>query len=132
MSTWLKLLPLDLQGIDQLQEPTDDVKEGENVIGVISDDLRRLWTMYRSMDRAAKMLSVECQFRKASDEDRGKVSELVNKARVLYLLFWIGVQDELELWSHRDQCDIRSEWRVVEYRMPQPPPGLIFPFGNQP
>jgi len=128
MSTWLKLLPLELEGIDELIEPIDEVKEGETIVGVVSDDLKKLWTLFRSIRKSADLLSIEVKYRQAGAEENGKISELLSKARALELIFWIGVFDELQLWGHPDQPGLRIGWQVVEFKQSK----TQFPFGFLP
>lgn len=124
MSTWLKLLPLEIQEVDELIEPIDEVKKGETVVGTPSDDLKKLWTLCKAGKKAAELLEVELKYARASDEERGKIAELTCKAKVMEMLFWIGVADELQLWSHQEQCALRVGWQLVEFKPPETP----FPF----
>lgn len=126
MNTWLKLLPreLELQELSELIEPTDEIKEGEKVIGTVSDELKKLHTLWKAMKKSADLLTVELEYKKAADQERGKVFELQYKARALEILFWVGVHDELGLWSHPESCGIRVGWQVVEFKRPEMP----FPF----
>ena len=125
MITWLKLLPLEIQEVDVLIEPTDEVKEGETIVGTISDDLKKLWTLCRSMKKSAELLSIEVKYKQADAEATGKVSELLTKARALEMIFWIGIFDELQLWGHPEQPGLRVGWQVVEFKRPE----MILPFG---
>jgi len=118
MLTWLNLLPLEIQGIEELLEPIDEVKEGETIVGVISDDLKRLWTLFKSIRKSADLLSIEVKYRQASAQETGKISELLSKARALELIFWIGVIDEFQIWGHAETPGLRRGWQVVEYKQP--------------
>jgi hypothetical protein len=133
VSTWLKLLPLDLDEINpgDFIEPTEDVKEGETVIGVVSDDLKKIYTLYQSLSKTASLLKVEMSYRKSNSEDNGRLSQLYYKARALQNIFWVGLNDEFDLWSHTESCDIRTGWRVVEYKKKETPPFLKM-FGLSP
>lgn len=129
MSTWLKLLPLEIKDVNDLMEPTEEIREGETVVGVVSDELKKIWTLFRSLKKSADMLHVEMQYSKASTEERGKLVELMAKARALEMIFWIGALDELQLWGHQEQCAMRVGWQVVEFKEPDFP--LKFLFGNR-
>lgn len=130
MSTWLKLLPLEIQGITDLIEPTEEIREGETVAGVVSDDLKKIWTLYKSIKKSADLLEVELRYTKASAQEYGKIVELMTKAKALEIIFWIGAEDELQLWSRPGQTDLRAGWRVVKFKQPESP--FKFLFGNQP
>ena len=123
MSTWLKLLPLELTEITDLMEPTDEVQPGDTPVGIVSDELKKMYTLYREMKKSADLLVVEVEYRKATEEERGKISELVNKSKTLEMLFWVGISDDFHLWSHTGLMPaIRVGWQVVEFK----PTGLPF------
>ena len=124
MSTWLKLLPLEIQEVNELIEPTEEVKEGETIAGVISDELKKIWTLCKSIKRSAELLEIEMRYSKPTDEERARVSELMAKGRALEVIFWIGAIDDLQLWGHSEQCALRVGWQVVEFKQPEMP----FPF----
>lgn len=128
MSTWLRLLPLEIADVQDLIEPIGPIKEGETIVGVVSDNLRKVWTLYNSLKKSAELLTVELRYAPASTEGRGRASELTAKARALELLFWIGVIDELEIWGHPEQCGLRVGWQVVEFKQQV----MQFPFGFLP
>ncbi len=124
MSTWLKLLPLEIQDVSILIEPTDEIKEGETVAGAVSDELKKLWTLCRSLKKSAELLAVELKYTKASDPERARWQELITKGTVLEMIFWVGARDELQLWFHRGQLALRVGWQVVEFKQQEMP----FPF----
>ncbi len=124
MSTWLKLLPLEMQEVDELIEPIDEIREGETVIGAVSDELKKLWTLCKAGRKAAELLEVELRYTPTPSEERARVTELMAKARAMEMIFWIGILDELQLWGHSEQCALRVGWQVVEFKMPETP----FPF----
>ena len=122
MSTWFKLLPFELTEVTAFMEPIEEVKPGETPVGTVSDDLKKLYTLWRNLKKEADLLAVEFEYRKFTDEERGKISELKSKARALEMIFWIGTYDELHLWSHTAfQPDIRIGWQVVEIKPPEIP-----------
>jgi len=129
MSTWLKLLPLEIQDVNDLIEPTEEIKAGETVAGVVSEELKKTWTLSRSFKKSAELLEVQMKYTKASEEERGKFVELMYKARALEMIFWIAVHDELQLWGHPERCALRIGWQVVEYKQVESP--FKFLFGNE-
>ncbi|MDP2731048.1 MAG: hypothetical protein Q8O55_11295 [Dehalococcoidales bacterium] len=45
MSTWLKLLPLEIDEVEELIEPVEEVKGDTSVLGIIeSEFLKKLWS----------------------------------------------------------------------------------------
>lgn len=128
MITWFTLLSLDLQDVDKLIEPIDEIKEGETVVGTASDDLKKLWTLCKANRKAAELLTVELKYSSSPTPDRAKTEELLAKSKVMEMIFWIGVHDELHLWGHAQQCGLRVGWQVVEYKRPE----SFFPFNILP
>ncbi len=131
MSTWFKLLPLELQEVDELIEPLEEIKEGETVAGVVSDGLKKLWTLSRASRKAADLLEVELRYSPTPTEERAKATELMAKARAMEMIFWIGVIDELQLWGHSEQCALRAGWQIVEFKTPDTPFPFRFLHGQQ-
>ena len=130
MNTWLKLLPLEIQEVDALIEPTDEIGEGEIVAGVVSDELKKLWSLCNSLKKSTELMSIELKYTKDTTEERARVAELMAKARALEMIFWIGALDELQLWGHPEQCGLRVGWKVVEFKQPELPfPFKFFPGG---
>lgn len=124
MSDWLKFLPIAIQDIEELTEPTDEVKEGETIVGVVSDGLKKMWTLCLSLKKAGELLSIESKYTKSSAEELGKIAELISKSRCLEMIFWVGAHDELHLWDSFDNCALRVGWQVVTFKKPDMP----FPF----
>jgi len=132
MSTWLKLLPLEIQSVDTLIEPTEEVKEGETVAGVVSDGLKKLWTLSSAGKKAAALLEVELRYTpSAGPEERGRMTEQASKANAMEMIFWIGAMDELQLWGHPEACALRVGWQVVEFKRPETNPFKFLGFGPQ-
>uniref|UniRef100_A0A6M3X547 Uncharacterized protein n=1 Tax=viral metagenome TaxID=1070528 RepID=A0A6M3X547_9ZZZZ len=128
MSTWLKLLPLEIDGVEELIEPVEVLKGDDTVLGVIcSEDLKKIWSLYKSLRKEAELLAVEQKYTTPTDEEKGKVAELATKARALELIFWIGVQDELQMWARPQDFShyICAGWKVAEFKRPEMP---FFPF----
>jgi len=133
MNTWFSLLPLEMkeQQAAQLQ-PTEEMKEGESVLGEItSEDQRNLWSLSTAMKKDAELKDVELKFSKYNSSDKAKILELQAKARAIDMIFWIGVIDDLGLWGFPDHVSVRSGWQVISYKPPECP--ITFPFfpGNK-
>lgn len=126
MNTWFKLLPLELQEVSELLEPTEEVERGETVIGVVSEELKKLYTLWQSLRKSAELLEIELKYRKSTNAELGKISELRAKARALGYLFWIGACDELQLWGNPGQSGVRAGWQVVEFKKPESPFDFLF------
>jgi hypothetical protein len=113
MSTFLKLLPLELQDVKQLSEPNEDVKRGEHVLGKCSDDLKKLFSLsVQKMKEAKRMAFEESMADEKNEENSVKAFEIKTKAELIRTLFWVGVRDELECWD-KENLWLRKGWKIV-------------------
>ena len=109
-TTWLKLLPLELQGITDIMEPPGDVGENDNVVGVMSDDLKRLYTLWRMCTKESEQARLNYRY-SPNPEDKHKALEYKSKAEALQHIFWTCVNEEFDLW-HRYSTGVRKGWQV--------------------
>ena len=121
MSAWLKFLPFEIKEVNKLIEPIEEVKEGETVVGTISDELKKIWTLHQSLKKSGELMQIDIKYNKASSEVMGNISELMSKARGLEVIFWIGAHDELHLWDNFDLLGLRVGWQVISYKQPAMP-----------
>jgi len=115
MSTFLKLLPLTLKDLEEKDfiEPGVERKEDENYVGVMSDDLRKLWTYWQILAREGMKETAEVAFGGSnSDEHMGKLGELKEKSDLIRKLFWIAIRDEFGLWI-KPSVAVRKGWEIV-------------------
>lgn len=121
MSIFLKLLPLELDQITEFIEPHDPVGEAEHVVGVVSDDLKKLYTLHILKAKAKDEAVVEAKY--ASPDLRqsltARADELNGKAHVLWELFRVALNDEFELWD-KPAVGVRVRWQVVWYEKKPP------------
>ena len=110
MTTWLKLLPLELQQITDFREPSAEVGKNDNVVGVMSDDLKRLYTLWMVCTREAEQAKLNYRF---SDDlrDQCKSREYKFKADALRHIFWTCLNEEFNLW-HKSMTSVRKGWQV--------------------
>lgn len=114
MSTWLKLLPLELDGITNFIEPDHPLTEGDQEVGEMSDMSRQLFTLGRLLEKDARQLRLDAHY--CNDEVKkleleGKCAELMDKSNVVRELMWIGIKDDFGLW--RDSIGVRVGYKVV-------------------
>ena len=114
MSTWLKLLPLEIKEVNDLGEPDTEVNIHDHIVGELSNDLRKLYTMWKKTTEVAARTKVDLLFSnsKHKEELDRRFSELSSKSEALREIFWIGVHDEHDLWS-KDSVGVRRGWKVV-------------------
>lgn len=116
MSTFLKLLPLELSGIDEsdLIEPGFKPEKNDNVVGEMPDMCRRLFTLGLGLEKTARQYLLDAQYctdKAVKSQLLAKANESAKKAQVLMLLMWIGIRDELELWG--ENIGMREGFKVV-------------------
>lgn len=114
MSTFLKLLPLELQDVKEFFEVSFEVKKDDNIVGTASDDLKRLYTLWQQKERMKDELKIKQQYEKISDREKyaTEASQLGSKADAIRDLFWIGVNDEFNLWD-KANVGIRKDYIVI-------------------
>lgn len=116
MSTLLGMLPLELQLITDYIEPKNPVEKNETVIGQMTDDHKKLYTLWLSTDKRIAELALEHRFGKLDDEQNALVHQLYSKSKVLKLLFWTAINDEFNIWAHDETTGVREGYTVVEFK----------------
>jgi len=116
MSTFLKLLPMELSSIkdsDYIQ-PGATLGKDDQEVGKMSDLCKRLWTLGKSMEKEAMQHHLDshyCNDKVKRSELQTKENELAAKSEVLKSLMWIAIKDELGLWGKG--IGVRPEFKVV-------------------
>lgn len=121
MSTFLGMLPLEIAEVG-LIEPTQEKGEDESVIGeIISDDNKRLYSLWKQKEKAAALQKVEEDF--SEESSHGRAYELRYKAHCLGELFWTSIIDELNIWetASKSSLAIRKGWLITSSRPPVNP-----------
>lgn len=124
MTAWLEFLPIEIEDVEELKEPKQEIQKGETVVGEVPPgDLRKLWSLHKATSRQVELLRVEQKF-EPTDERKEQILELHYKSSGMQLIFWIGIHDILKLWASSGQLDLRAGWQVVTV-VPRP---QLFPF----
>ncbi len=134
MSTWIKLLPMQLADIsaNHFREPHGELERTDNVVGVMSDDLKRLYTLWIDTQMASEQLVLEAKFAfKQNERDSSftRAFELRTKTEVLEKIFWVSLRDEFGLWD-KPGVGIRANYQVVWFDSPQPKSIFDMLFGH--
>ena len=124
MSTWLKILPLELSQVTEFVVPTDEVGEGDVVLGDANLDMKKLYTLaqeVRILSEQAKVDRLRARSEQETKEFEGKILEYAYKSRVLFELFYIAVADEYKTWGNSYSYTLKKGFTVVARRdMPGP------------
>lgn len=120
MGTFLKLLQLELDSLEQSDyfEPEAELGSDDNVVGELSDDLVRLFTMWRQAQKSMTEKAIQARFGRLDDDKRDELlaqtEEAHLKMHVVSDLFWIEVREEHKLWD-KSNIGVRKGRKVVWY-----------------
>lgn len=116
MSTWLQLLPLELDGInnDKMIEPMHPLEKADHVVGEMSDMSKRLFTLAQLLDKSGNQSKLDAQY--CTDkverlEHMAQTNEFLAKSETVRTLMWIGIKDEFGLWN--EGIGVRVGFKVV-------------------
>lgn len=126
MSSWIKLLPLELSQIeeDEIIEPETEVKRSaERVVGEMSIDLKRIYTRWRILFESADRAILEAKYSRKKEQQKELIAralELHEKAEAMEKIFWISIKDEFGLWGLIDNDEnsvgVRKGFKVVSFK----------------
>lgn len=137
MTTWLKLLPLEMDEIaeSEVVEPKGPLdSKKDNVVGEASLDLKRLYTLWMRAEKEVHQLMFNLRFSENPltdlEEVKGKLKKLEDESETLKAIFWTSLREEHNLWDCPG-VGIRRGWKVVSFEdeEPQLPPGFKGMFG---
>jgi hypothetical protein len=115
MSTWVKLLPIELDNIkaSDIIEPNFKAEKGDRIVGTMSDATKRLFTLCCWLEKEADQAILDRKYCTKSDEERLdiKINQCKVRASFIRTAMWISIKDELGLWN--SNIGIRSGFKVV-------------------
>jgi hypothetical protein len=98
--------------------PTEVCHKSEKVIGVMSDEAKRLQTLRAKVAEEGNALVDSYRDREPNDEEREKYLILRSKHKLLDELLWFSIK--LQVQKFDLHIGIRSDWQIVE--LPPLPP----------
>ena len=116
MLTWLKMLPMELDSITEYLNPGTPIDYKDKIIGTASNDLKKLYTLWRLKEKEAEQNKIDIKFGKSQEERTESIIFLRKNMEIfesLRGLFWIAVKDEFDLWKVEASVGIRSGFTVV-------------------
>jgi len=131
MSTFLKLLPLELNELTEFMEPPAEIAPDDRLVGDMSDTDKRLWTLGKLLEKDCNQYQLDAKYAPNKDQRReliAKARELGAKSNILISLLWTSLRDEFELWSERN-VGVRMGFKVVI--VPEDIPPFIKSFGDK-
>ena len=123
-TSWVNLVNLELDTIeeDQILDPKSEVQEGEEPLGTVGLQSRKLYTLWQNTIRETKSSKINLEFENHSEAEEALIykdlAHLQEKAKVLKTLFWYTVHEQTESWG--DSIGIRAEFLVVKARPSNP------------
>ncbi len=120
MTEWLKLI---LGRIDALpseypREVSDEIQEGEEVIGEVPEALRRFWGVGQQLHDEADKLLREHGEKRSEDLRSGECDDVHAQAAWLNIqalevgdIYWTSLRHELSLGAK--EIDHRKGWKIV-------------------
>ncbi len=114
MSTFIKLLPLEMADIKTYSEPHQKITPNDNIVGDMSDDLKKLLTITILSGRKFAEMQVERKFGNLENDENweGKFREAQEKTELLTKIFWVAVRDEFSMWD-KGSIGVRKGFKVV-------------------
>ena len=123
---FITLLGLELSMVDKINEPQEEILSGDNIKGEISEDLQKLYTVWKRLGQSAGALENDLQWGNSGPDSIAKVYELKAKASIIKAIFWTAIQDELHLWGCTESLALRKGFNIVGYKGPEVPPFFKF------
>ena len=102
MSTWFKLLSLELADIKTLKEPMTPVEPSDHQIGTISDELKALHTLSVMLKRESEKRELDAKYAENEEVKKALTSEACElrvKAITLSQIFVVGLCEDFGCWD---------------------------------
>ncbi len=124
---WLNLLPLQLSETTDFLEPQQDMERGDHEIGLMTEDHKRLFTLWRAVKRSAEEAVIQAKYAQSREqalEEKKRAEELALKAHILGDIFWVSLNDHYDVWD-KESIGVRRGFKVVWSEEPMQSHGLI-------
>lgn len=94
--------------------PKQPVRKEDQVQGVCTDFMKRVWSLSRFLDREVKQAQLELEFAPEKDQALvARIDELQDKSKILLAIFWVEGQDAFGMWGHGKTIGVREGWKFV-------------------
>ena len=125
---WIWFLPTELDAITELIEPKKAMEPTDEDLGVMSDELRRMYTLWQTYAKEQSELDMEAQYQNPTPERQAEIAIAKFKAscrqEAMSSNFWLSVRDEFALWSNLI-IGARSGWHIVKMTQPEGMPPFL-------
>ena len=128
MAMWLKLLPLELDGVnlDDIVEPENPVDETGDVIGEMDITCKKLYTLYMLNMQTADKLALDARYCKDKDKRKELTAGSYKSSMLAYALYQImfmEIRDQFKCWDMN--LDIKVGFKIVSFPIVQQSPFQI-------
>ncbi len=98
----------------EISEPEGEVEPTDHVVGIASEEVRRISTLASLFRRKAMEAEIEVRFSKDEIREQSsiKMRRFAENADVLAKIMWISIRDEFNLWD-KPTIALRKGWQVV-------------------
>lgn len=112
--TWLDLVTMEAEGSEIDIEPDTEVEQTDHVVGEVSPELRKLFSISRSMQMEAEQTGLNLRYGREKNQEAAqeKMLMLLDKSKILMQIFWSELKDVHNLWS-QPAIGVRKGWKVV-------------------
>ncbi len=92
MSTFLRLIPLEMESLDKIVEPDREFNpEKDHEVGIMTDDLKKLFTVWKNYIKGAAEQKFKAQFDETPEEKQfAKINSRSWSRKQIYLLICFG------------------------------------------
>ena len=132
---WLKLLPTELQMIkpEELIDPGQDRESGDNFVGVMNDQLKRLYTLGRELHAKSTKAKADYELATTKEKSMQALQEgirLSMRSDILRDILFYELNEAFNLWD-KDTISVRTGFEVCWSENRNPFRGLFGGLGGQ-
>jgi hypothetical protein len=120
-STWFKLLNMELDSIDNIIPPSDELNEGERYIGDMSELDKKLFTLATMLEREANQNLLDSRYSAEKSQKvilSAKATECMIKSNTVGHILDVSIREELKEWSAH-QIRLSPDFKVYAVDKPQ-------------
>jgi hypothetical protein len=111
---WLQRLLEEIESFDpEMFPPTNEAEEGERVLGICPEFMKKIFCLARLCEREAKQTKLDAEFSSESEGMRAHYEEMHDKYKFLMALFWMVGQTHFHSWGLQETLGVRKGWEFV-------------------
>lgn len=118
-ASWLGMLRMELSLIDEFIEPDTESEDNEAILGVASDEVKRLWTYYSKTEEIATRTLIDAKYCKKHDEKDDlmkRAFEMKLKAEMARSILFLSLRDQFGIWNPTVGIGIRAGFQITTFK----------------